>query len=160
MLTIEELINTRPVSIYCILNEQDKKVHIVYTRSTVQSILNSIQRISEDRLFRGDKDKLTFKIIESYDNRNNLYMKWRVEELYQEYELLGYTSYNERKALQWSLYCRVGTSTTPGIEDQYKAIVKLKTSENFVYTVREFDKMQSARMFVQGNTISSIVRLL
>jgi hypothetical protein len=159
-MTVEELINTRPVSIYCITNDLDKRIHIVYTRSTVQSILNSIQKINESRLFRGDKDKLTFKIIESYDNRNNLYMKWRVEELYQEFEALGYTSYNERKALQWSLYYRVGTSTTPGIEDQYKAIVKIKTSENFVYNVREFDKVQSARTFVQSNTISSIVRLL
>ena len=132
-MTLQDLLQVNRVSIYCIINESSKKIHIVYTRNTIQSVFQSIQKINEGSLCKGDSNGIQFKIIETYTDRNNLYMKYRVEELHREFEQLGYSFYKPYKPLQWKMYYRVGLSEGIGLKAQYRAIVKIKTSENFRY---------------------------
>ncbi len=155
---LKELLNAKSVSIYCIVNEVDKKIYITYAIETITSILYNIGKFKESLV--SDKEKVEFRIIETYDRKNTLYLKWRVQELYEEYKNLGYTFYTSYKPLQWKLYVRVGQCIGSDGTTQYKAIVKLKTSANFTYNVLQFDTVQEADEFVQGNTISTTVRLL
>ena len=161
---LEELLNVEDVSIYCIRNDTDKKIYITYTLKTIPSIMNCFFKIKEgtynNRNMNEDKDKLKFCIIETYKSKHRLYLKWRVQELYREFISNGYTPYNVVKPLRWSLYIRVGLVDADARSTDYKAIVKLKTSMNVIYTVRSFNKMATAKKFIQDNTISNIVRLL
>ena len=159
-MTLQDLLHINKVSIYCIINETNKKIHIVYTRNTISSVFQSMQRIKEGSLCNGDSRKLQFKVIETYTKKNNLYMKYRVEELHREFEQLGYTFYTAYKPLQWKMYYRVGIDDPDSNSVQYKAIVKIKTSENFVYKIRVYDSIEEAKAFVASNTIGSAVRLL
>lgn len=160
-MTLEELINAKPVSIYCIINEEDKKIYITYTIETICSIMYNIKKLSDmslpNREMLFDRDKLSIKIIETYKRRNRLYLKWRVHELCKEYKELGYTLYNAYKPLQWKLYIGVSKAIPDGTGVHYKAIVKLKTSANVVYDIREFSSLEEAQTFVSGNTICDIV---
>lgn len=155
---LSELLTCKEVSIYCFINELDKRVFITYSIETVPSILYNIQKIKT--LLQEDRNNVAFRIIETYNAKNRLYLKWRVQELYQEYKEQGYSFYTIYKPLQWKMYVgiRKGTGTPHSV--QYKAIVKLRTSNNIVHDVKVFDTMLEATEFVQGNTISTMVRLL
>jgi hypothetical protein len=155
---LSALLNSKRVSIYCIINEQDKKIYITYSIETIPSILYSINKIISELMY--DKDKVEFRLIETYDSCSRLYLKWRVQELYEEYKNLGYSFYSSYKPLHWVLYVGVSKGTAKGIKDHYKAIVKLKTSSNKVYDIKVCNSIKEATDFVASNTISNIVRML
>lgn len=155
---LSALLNSKRVSIYSLINEQDKKIYIAYSIETMPSILYSVNKIQN--MLMEDRNKVEFKIIETYDSRNRLYLKWRVQELYEEYSNMGYTFYSSYKPLHWILYVRVATGSYDKHSSQYRAVVKLKTSSNKVYDIRTFNTMKEATDFVAGNTISNIVRML
>ena len=157
---LKQLLTAKDVSIYGIINEADKKVFFTYTIETklMTSFTYHIRNFKEDLV--SDKEKVVFKLIETYDKKNWIYLKWRVQELYNEYKNLGYTFYTAYKPLQWKLYVRIGTTSGDNQSKAYKAIVKLKTSANVVHDIKVFDTVEEATLFVQSNTISTVVRLV
>lgn len=155
---LDALLNKNSVSIYCFINEQDKRVHIAYAIETLGSVIYNIEKCKGG--LQEDVGKVEFRTIETYSIANLLYLKWRVQELYNEYKIHGYTFYTAYKPLQWHLYVGVGRGSDTGATSSYKAIVKLRTSNNVVYEIQCFDTLKEATKFVQGNTISTVVRLL
>ncbi len=155
---LKDLLTSKEVSIYCFINEVDKIIYVGYGIETISSVFNTIKNIKG--ALQKDVGKVKFKVIETYDSMNRVYLKWRVQELYMEYKALGYKTYISYKPLDWKLYVGVGTGRGDNVSVQYKAIVKLRTSANIVYEVKRFDTIEEATEFVQGNTISTAVRLL
>lgn len=155
---LQSLLNAKRVSIFCIINKQDKKVFFNNCIETIPSVLYNIKKLGNELI--EDKDKVSFILIETYDNCNKMYLKWRVQELYTEYINLGYTPYSLYKPLQWHLYVGVATGRGDSKRIPYKAIVKLKTSANKVIDIIKYNTIEEADNFVASKTIGDAVRLL
>lgn len=144
------------VSIYCMINEDTKQFLVKYSLYDVKSSVYNT-KIQE----KGKLDKFECRIIETFNNsKSRIYLKWRVHELYQEYIEQGYTPYNAYKPLGWKLVIQVELGIPYNYGEQCRAIVKLKTSANYTFTVKVFNTMYEAKEFIQSNTVSSVIRLL
>ncbi len=152
------LFSTDQVSIYCIINEEDKKVLFGYTTSIASHIgflhSNLPKEIQEDR------NKVQFKLIETYNKKKELYLKARVDELYKEYIDLGYTLYTSYKPLQWELYVSIEVDTRVKYDYVPRPYIKLKTSHNRRYYIKVCDTLQEAEQFVSSNSIVQALRYM
>jgi hypothetical protein len=156
MSLIDILISTEQVSIYCIINEEDKKVLFGYTTSMASHVgflhNNLPLEVKEDR------NKVQFKLIETYNKKKELYLKARVDELYKEYTDLGYTFYTAYKPLQWELYVNIEIDPRVKYNSAPRPYIKLKTSHNKRYYIKACDTLQEAEQFVSSNSIVQALR--
>lgn len=153
MKLLDVLLN-KQVSIYSIINEQDKRVLFGYSTSMVSSISVLARDIYYNTKIQEDRNKLVFKQIETFDEKNELYLRYKVHSLYDEYiRHLGYTAYTSYKPLGWTMYVRVEHDHAIAHCVYFKAFVKLKTSHNKIYSLYKFDTVEEANNFVSNTSI-------
>lgn len=158
MITIKDLVyNIKPVSIYCLINEKDKKVLFLYSQNTANSISTLNTTIRYNKRLQKDRNKIEVRFIETYDEKNDLYLRFKVNGLYEEYKQLGYTFYNAHKPLQWSLYITLERTSRNWGSNHYRAIVKLKTSANKRYNIKEYRNVSDAEQYIQNTSILDVL---
>lgn len=152
-MNVLDLLLGKQTCIYGIINEQDKRILIGYSTSIVSSISVLGRDILYNAKIQEDRNKIQFKLIETYNTMNELYLRYKVHSLYKEYIELGYSVYTSYKPLGWKMYVKVEHDHVVPNKARFKAFVKLKTSSNTVYNVRKFDTIEEANNFVSSNTI-------
>lgn len=155
MLITDALLGNQ-VSIYCIINEEDKKVQFGYSLTLASHIGFLRNNITKD--IQEDRNKIQFKLIETYQQKNEYYLRARVDELYKEYSELGYTFYTSYKPLEWKLYVRVEVGSLTDGKPVIQPFIKLKSSANRTYRIKAMKSIQEADEYVQSTSIVDALR--
>lgn len=152
---MNELLGCKEVSIYSFINETDKKIYITYAIETLPSVLFHLRRLKSIML--PDKDKYQFKIIETYDSRHQLYLRYKVHLLYQQYIKEGYTPISSYKPLQWEIQIRVQNHAKDDKEPCYRSVVRIRTSTNAYTTIGIYTNIQNAKRSIQNKTLEQVI---
>lgn len=150
------LLHQQLAGIYCIINEQDKKVHIEWSTNLLNNFVQVNQKILSNKEIQEDRNKLSIRFIETYTHKHKLYLKYRVDELYREYIDMGYTPYSSYKPLGWTMFVSLETDES----GRLYPVIRLRTSFNRSYIACIPATIQEAYSIIETKTVSDVVRLL
>lgn len=155
------IFQTSDSCIYALINEQDKRIFITYSRNFNSHLYSQMLKLSRNEheisLLNLDRAKLDIKILET-GTIADLYMKFRVYEIQEEWIAKGYTVYKLYKPLHWILTIKVEEDFITGRAYAYRASVFVKTSINRMYRLKSFDKLKEAQAYVNNNAMVNILK--
>lgn len=159
-----KLLTAKPVCIYVIRNWESKKVYVGYSTKSLISSVNNAMNLIGGKIRSEDTRKLEFGVVEECDSRNIYYIKYMVDNTYQNYFKEGYTLYTPYKPLEWSIQVRIGKGRGVDGRMQQKAFVELmsQTSSDRGAKLRHLKRLKVCDTIEEANLYASngIERLL